>query len=185
MRGKLSKEVHGKAQELERVRAELDRAVDQDDDELALALISRRDALDAEVDRLASELRELTAEAELAKQNLMAFQNEIVRLRDEKVHMLARLANAKARLRLQETLHGMSPDADIRALESVRDHINRLVAEVQVSREVGDPDLEKRLRAIRKTEASAAKRAQLDELKRTRQRKLLPLPLARSAAAIG
>jgi phage shock protein A len=89
--------------------------------------------------------------------------------------MLARLANARARTRLQQTLDGVSPDADLRALDAVREHIERQVAAVQVGRELADTDLEHRLDAIRDAEASAAARAQLDELKRARGRRLLPL----------
>jgi phage shock protein A len=182
MRTKLAKELQLKSAELARVGKQLDIAVDQDDDEAALVLIGRRDGLVAEVERLTAELTELTIEAEGAKKNLVAFQNDIVRLRDEKVRMVARLANAKARLRLQETLNGLSPDADIRALEAVRDHINRLVTEVQVGRDAADPELERRLGSIRAAEATAAARAQLDELKRTRKRTLLPLVVPQKAA---
>ncbi len=183
MRSKLSKELRLKSAELTRLRTQLEIAVDRDDDEAALALINRRDTLGVEVERLTGELTELTTEADSAKKNLIAFQNEIARLRDEKVRMLARLANAKARLRLQETLNGLSPDADIRALEAVREHINRLVSEVQVAREVGDPELERRLGSIREAEANAAARAQLEELKRVRKRTLLPVTLPRATAA--
>lgn len=183
MRSKLSKELQLKSAECTRLRNQLEIAVDRDDDEVALTLISRRDALSVEVERLTGELTDLTAEASTAKKNLTTFQNEIARLRDEKVRMLARLANAKARLRLQETLSGLSPDADIRALEAVRDHINRLVSEVQVARDAGDPDLERRLGTIREAEANNARRAQLDELKRSRRRTLLPLVLSQTAAA--
>lgn len=183
MRSKLSKELRLKSTELARLHKQLEIAVDRDDDEAALALISRRDGLSADVERLTGELTDLTAEAEAAKKNLTTFQDEIVRLRDEKVRMLARLANAKARLRLQETLNGLSPDADIRALEAVRDHINRLVSEVQVAREAGDPELERRLGSIREAESTAAARAQLDELKRTRRRTLLPVVLPQHATA--
>ena len=97
--------------------------------------------------------------------------------------MLAQLANAKARLRLQETLKGISPDADIRALEEVREHVERLVAEAQVSREVNDVELEKKLEGIREAEASNSARAQLDELKRVRKRSLVPLDLKEKAFA--
>ena len=135
------------------MRQQLDLAVDRDDDPAALALISRRETLGTDVERLTAELTELTAEAEAAKRNLIAFQDEIVRLREERVRMLARLANAKARLRLHETLSGLSPEADIRALEAVREHINRLVAEVALVREGGDPELERRLGVIRDAEA--------------------------------
>jgi phage shock protein A len=116
-----------------------------------------------------AELRELTAEAEAAKQNLITFQDEIVRLREERVRMLARLANAKARLRFHETLRGLAPEADIQALESVREHVQRLAAEVELVREGADPALERRLRGIRDAEAQAAARAQLEELKRARR----------------
>lgn len=183
LRAKLAKEVELKASEMIHLRAQLERAVDGDDDEVALSLISRRDAVTAEVDRLAHELTELTSEADVAKKNLLSFQNEIGRLRDEKVRMVARLANAKARLRLQETLNGMSLDADIRALDEIRDHVNRLATETQLSRDVADTDLERRLGSIREAEATAAARAQLDELKRTRKSRLLPLVLPQQAVA--
>jgi phage shock protein A len=182
-RTKLSKEMQLKSAELTRVDKQLDITVDHDEDAAALALISRRDGLHVEVERLTGELSELTGEAETAKRNLIAFQQEIARLREEKVRMIARLANAQARLRLQETLNGLSTDADIRALEGVRDHINQLVAEVQVARDTSDTDIERRLGKIREAEADAAARAQLDELKRARKRTLLPLVLPCPAAA--
>lgn len=183
LRGKLDRELQQRSAELARVRRQLDVAVEHDDDPAALALIARRDALDGDVTRIAAELGELTAEAEAAKQNLVAFQDQIVRLRDERVRMLARLANAKARLRLHETLSGVSPEVDIQALETVRDHVNRLVGEVSLLRDGGDPDLARRLGVIRDHEAAAAARAQLDELKRTRRTALVPLALTPASAA--
>jgi len=179
LRGKLARELETASQQLAGLEVRLEVAVDRDDDNTALGLIRRRDVLRGEVERLTAELSELTAEAEGAKRNLIAFQEDIARLRDEKVRMLARLANAKARNRLQRTLNGLSTEADLRALETVRDHIERQVAEVQLGRDLSDPDLEQRLGAIRDAEASAAARAQLDELKRRRPRRLLPVVLDR------
>jgi len=183
MRGKLAKQLASESDELDRVRRQLDIAVEHDDDTAALALIGRRDALAAEADRLTAELTELTREAEGAKDNLVTFQAEIVRLREERVRMLARLANAKARLRFQATLNGLSTDADIRALDEVRDHINRLVTETQVSRDLGDSELERRLGHIREVEAERTARAQLEELKRIRDERLAPPALPSPAAA--
>ena len=177
LRSKLAKELERESAELGRAGRQLEIAVERDDDAVALHLIGRRDGLGAEVTRLTAELTELTKEAEGAKQNLVTFQREIARLREERVRMLARLASAKARLRFQTTLNGLSPDADIRALEEVRDHINRLVAETQVSRDLGDTELEKRLGRIREAEAESSARAQLEELKRARHGELLPMVL--------
>jgi hypothetical protein len=86
------------------------------------------------------------------------------------------LANAKARPRFQETLAGLAPDVDIRALEAVREHIHRLVAETTINRDLGDSELERKLGKIGEAEADAA---QLDELKRARGRVLLPMVLDR------
>jgi phage shock protein A len=177
MRSKLARDVEMKTAALKGLTRELEYAVDHDQDDVAMALIGRRDVLSADVARVTDELAELNREAEAAKKNLIAFQGEVARLREEKVRMLAKLANAKARLRLQETIKGISPDADIRALEEVRAHVERLVAEAQVSREVNDAELEKKLDGIREAEASNAARAQLDELKRVRRRSLVPLDL--------
>jgi len=183
LRSKLARELERESAELGRLRRQLEIAVERDDDSVALHLIGRRDAIAAEVARLTAELTELTKEAEGAKQNLVTFQQEIARLRDERVRMLARLASAKARLRFQATLNGLSPDADIRALEEVRDHINRLVTETQVSRDLGDTELEKRLGRIREAEAESSARAQLDELKRARRARLVPMVLPQAVPA--
>ena len=184
MRQKLERELASRSEELGRVRRQLDVAVDRDDDTAALALIARRDALDADVARLTQDLGELTTEADAAKRNLVTFQQEIQRLRDERTRTLARLANAKARLRLHETLSGLSPEADIQALEEVRDHVNRLVTEANLVRDGGDPALEKRLGTIRDAEAERAARAQLEELKRARKASLVPMVI-KPAEAVG
>ena len=183
MRQKLERELGLHTNELGHVRRQLDVAVERDDDVAALALIGRRDALDADVGRLTQELDELTREADAAKRNLITFREEIQRLRDERTRTLARLANAQARLRLHETLSGLSPDADIQALEEVRDHVNRLVTAANLVREGGDPALELRLGVIRDAEAERTARAQLDELKRARRAGLVPMALTPVATA--
>lgn len=175
LRSKLATQLGRASAELARVHRQLDLAVDRDDDGAAVTLIGRRDRLAAEVERLTAELTELTREAEHAKQNLVAFQDEIARLREERVHMRARLANARARLRFQEALVGFSADADILALEEVREHVHRLVTEAELAREAGDGDLARRLGRIRENEAEQVARAELEERKRSRRALLLPM----------
>lgn len=177
MRSKLASEVEIKTKTLKSLKRQLDVAVEQDEDGVALALISQQERLNEELERLRRELGELTQEAELAKKNLISFQSDVQRLREEKMRVMAKLANAKVRLQLQETIKGLVPDADIQALEEVRVHIEQLSAEVGISKEVADGELDEKFRKIREAEADSSARAQLDELKRIRRRQLVPLDI--------
>ncbi|MDX2167072.1 MAG: PspA/IM30 family protein [Deltaproteobacteria bacterium] len=179
LRGKLADQRDAAAQRLGGLEAWLESALDRDDDGAALLALQRRDALRAELTRLDAELAELTRESEAAKQNLIAAGEDLARLREEKVRMLGRLANARARIRLRRKLHGTVPDADLRALESVREDIERQVQEVQLEREleIGGSDP-----LATAPEREAAARAALAELKRQRRGRLLPVILPEAVA---
>ena len=82
--------------------------------------------------------------------------------------MLAKKANAEARIQIQETLSGLSMDADIKALDNVREHIDRLHAEADVSTEIGDSSLNSKLDKIKAQAGTATARAQLEALKKAR-----------------
>ena len=177
MRAKLGRQLGQARTDLEDTAEQLSLAVDRDDDEAALFLIGRKERLDEDVERIRTELEALTREAEAAKQNLTAFQAEIQRLRDEKARNLARLANAEARLRLQNAIAGLTPDADIAALEGVREYVERTVSTLANELESGDANLDARLGRIRAEQASQAARAQLAELKRSRRVPRMPMLL--------
>jgi len=107
-------------------------------------------------------------EADEAKGNLLRFREELRGLAREKGRMLATLANAVARRRLSEALEGLSVDADVRALEEVREQIARVATEGQLDRELtgADDEMRVRLRAIRDEARHEAARRELEERKR-------------------
>jgi phage shock protein A len=80
--------------------------------------------------------------------------------------MLAKKANAEARITIQETLDGLSTEADIRALESVRENIEKLQAEADIGAEIEGESLDDKLVRIREKAADANAQAELDELKK-------------------
>ena len=82
--------------------------------------------------------------------------------------MMAKMENAEARIQIQETLSGLSMQADIKALDNVRDHIDRLQAEADVSTEIGDAEIGRKLDRIKKAAGTATARAQLEALKKAR-----------------
>ena len=109
----------------------------------------------------------MRAEAEDAKSNLLRFREEIRTLEREKGRTLASLANARARRRIQDALAGLSVDADMRALDAVREHVAQLAGEGLLEHELAAGDgLDGRLRAIREESRKDAAARELAEIKR-------------------
>jgi phage shock protein A len=139
-----------------------------------LVLIQRKEELSHEIARVRSELDQTKEEAEEAKRGLMDFQGEIDRLRREKDRALARLATLEARKKVMQQLDRLSPEADMRALESVRERISRLSAEIESTKELQDKTLDTKLKAIRQETSLTSAKAQLEELKKSRLEKKEP-----------
>jgi phage shock protein A len=168
MRNKLEAEIHERRIEIARQAEEVRNAVRRGQDDLSLALIESKQRLEGDLERAVRELEAVRHEADEAKTNLVRFRAEIRGLTREKGRMLAVLANALARRRLTEALEGLSVDADMRALDGVRERIARIATEGELDRELaGSEDgLRVRLRAIREEARHDAARRELEELKR-------------------
>jgi phage shock protein A len=168
MRNKLEAEIHERRIEVARVEGDVRNAVDRGRDDLSLTLIEHKQRLAEDLERAERELDAVRCEADEAKTNLLRFREELRSLAREKGRMLATLANAVARRRLSEALEGLSVDADVRALEGVREHIARIATEGELDRELvgADDEMRVRLRAIRDEARHEAARRELDERKR-------------------
>lgn len=169
LRNKLASEMEQKGRDLAGIQDQIMLAVDKKEDEVALHLIQKKDDLEAEVKRIKQEMAQTAEEAEEAKKSLINFQSEIERLRREKDRAMARLATLEARRAIQRQLDHLSPEADMRALESVRERIDRLSAEIEASREIQDRTLSEKLSEIRKEASMSSAKAQLEELKKARE----------------
>ena len=166
LRNKTETELEEREKQLAEVRLQLPIAVEEGEDEVALVLIQKKDELTAKVASLQGELEKIASEAEEAKASLISYQGEIERLRREKDEMLAKKATAEARIQIQDTLDGLSMEADIKALDNVREHIGKLQAEADVGKEVAGESLDTKLKKIQQKTASASARQQLEEMKR-------------------
>jgi len=165
MRNKIEGEIRDRRAELARLHTDIARAVTKGDDEVAVVLITQKDGLLQDLERSEKELDEVSTECESAKTNLVKFRGEIRNLEREKIRMLAALANARARKRIQEAFEGLSTEGEMRALENVRGEIERMKAESRIDVDM-ESGLEKRVRAIRDEAKLDAARRELDELKR-------------------
>jgi phage shock protein A len=52
--------------------------------------------------------------------------------------MLAKMQSAQARIKVQEQLDGLSVDADVKALDNVREHIKTTIAEANLGSELAE-----------------------------------------------
>lgn len=165
LRTKLEAEISERRADIARMHDDVRRAVRGGRDEISLSLIGQKQVLFEELERAEDDLQRTRMEAEEAKANLMRFRDEIRSLVREKGRMLATLANAQARRRLQVAIEGLSVDAEMDALENVREHIGRIAVEGHVDTELGDAGLRSRLREFRDEGRHEAARSELESLK--------------------
>jgi phage shock protein A len=92
----------------------------------------------------------------------------------EKGRMIATLANAKARRRLQAAMEGLSVEAEMDALEGVREQIERMGAESELDREIGGTEVRGQLRGFRDQARRDAAKSELAELKREMAARIIP-----------
>ena len=159
-------ERYGRAtKELAQTEAELAVAVDTNQDEVALVLLQKKNQLTDDIASMHGELDTAQKDADSAKSSLLTVQSEIRKLKAERDSMLAKMASAQARIKIQEQLDGLSVDAEVKALDNVRDYIKTTIAEANLGRELSESSLDARLQAIRGQVGVAQARQQLAELK--------------------
>jgi phage shock protein A len=154
--------------ELVQISADLETAVATNQDDLALVLIQKKQQLEQEVGSLKGELDLAMKEADSAKSSILQVQGEIKKLKAEKDQMMARLRSAEAKVRIQQQLEGLSVEADVKALENVREHIRNTVAEANLGKELAGSDLDARLSQLRAQTGEVSARSELERLKAAR-----------------
>ena len=151
--------------ELAQTEAELNVAVETNQDDLAVILIQKKNQLTADLGELKADLDTAQRDADNAKGSLIGVQGEIRKLKSERDSMLARMQSAQARLRVQEQLEGLSVDAEVKALDNVREHIKNTIAEANLGKELSESSLDSRLAALRNQAGDVQAKQQLAELK--------------------
>jgi phage shock protein A len=151
--------------ELAQTDADLNTAVETNQDDLAVVLIQKKNQLTNDLNDFKGELDSAQKDADSAKSSLISVQTEIRKLKGERDSMLAKMQSAQARLRIQEQIDGLSVDADVKALDNVREHIKNTIAEANLGTELSDSSLDTRLAALRNQSGDVQARQQLAELK--------------------
>lgn len=159
--GRLAK----RSKELAQVEQDLKVALETNQEDLGLVLIQKQQALAAEVAELRGELESAVRDADSAKAALMQVQGEIKKLKAEKDNMLAKMASAQVKVRIQEQLEGLSVDAEVRALDNVREHIKETVAQASLGQELAETDLDARLAKLRQASGDVTAKSEWERMR--------------------
>jgi phage shock protein A len=154
-----------KSKELAQVEADLSTAVDTNQADLGMILIQKQKQLAEEVASLSGEMTQAKNDADSAKASLVQVQAEIKKLKAEKDNMLAKMASAQARVRIQEQLEGLSVDNEVKALEGVREHIKTTIAQANLNSELQETDVDARLKKLRASTGDATAKSEWERLK--------------------
>ncbi len=164
----ITSRLEAQERDLASVAADLETALATNQDDLAVVLIQKKNALDAAIAELRVEAEQATTDADNAKDSLMQVKSEIDKLKAEKDRMLAQMHSAQARLKIQGQLDGLSVDAEVQALGAVRDHIKGQVAQANLGSELHESDLDVRLNKLRQSSGAVTAKAQLEAMKQAR-----------------
>src|SRR4051812_18763549 len=164
-REELSERLTSQTKELAQVSADLSVAVETNQDDLAIVLLQKKNMLEKDVADLKGDLDSASKDADSAKSSLISVQTEIKKLKAERDTMLAKMASAQARLRINEQLDGLSVDAEVKALDNVREHIKNTIAQANLGAELKSTDLDERLKSLRTQSGDVTAKQQLAELK--------------------
>jgi phage shock protein A len=167
-REEIDERVKKATSELTQTEADLNTAVETNQDDLAVVLIQKKNQIMTDLAEMRGELDGAQKDAASAKNSLISVQSEIRKLKSERDSMLAKMQSAQARLRIQEQVDGLSVDAEVKALDNVREHIRTTIAEANLGRELSDSSLDARLAALRSQSGDVQARQQLAELKAKR-----------------
>jgi phage shock protein A len=151
--------------DLAQTEAELNVAVETNQDDLAVMLIQKKNDLTAAIADMKGEMETARTDADSAKSSLLTVQNEIRKLKAEREIMLAKMLSAQARLKIQEQLDGLSVDDEVRALDTVRNHIKNQIAEANLGKELADSSLDSRLASLKNQAGDVQARSELAAIK--------------------
>ncbi|MDP4073914.1 PspA/IM30 family protein [Acidovorax sp. A1169] len=160
--------LHNAKQKQAQLEANLQQAMDTNQDDLAVSILQMKNDNDQSVTELTAEAETAMAEAEKMKDALLEMKSEIKRVEDERDRNLAKLAGAKAKIQIHSQLEGLSVDAEIRALDNVRGHIANVISEANLGDELRGADLDVRMKGLQKGASRATAEAQLAQLKAAR-----------------
>lgn len=156
-------EREGLVKELNSIEQELNLAIEKREEELGVYLLAKKSNLQESLVEISGRVEILIKQADAVKEKLIDFDKAIRDLKDEARINVARFRAAKAVNRIQDIASGMSVEVDIRALDTVRQSVDRQVGETILNKELDGKSFDRKILDLRKEAGQIKAR---DEFKR-------------------
>jgi phage shock protein A len=172
-RDAIERRLVGEREQLRLTEGDLDSALNQGQDDVAVVLLQRKESLTGEIVELEAEFQESTEDSDEAKTSLNALKAEVTRLKDERDRVIAKLKSAEARIAVQNQLDGLAVDAELKALEGVRENVTHRIAESKLNKELKESNVETKIATIREIGSKERALKALEDIKRARPQRAL------------
>lgn len=163
-RDQLSTELVSARKELVDIDNQLQAAIRTENRELGTILLQKQKSIASKVERLEEEVAKAVKQSDDVKASLNEVMASIHQLKEERDDKLAQIQSANARIKIQEQLDGISLDADIKALDNVREHINNKIAEADLGDELKENDIDAKLKKLRQQAGQITAESEFDAL---------------------
>ncbi|MSP71581.1 MAG: PspA/IM30 family protein [Myxococcales bacterium] len=167
-RSQLEVRIEKHEHDLEEVKLHVQVAMGQNDDESAVVLLERQGELEKALDTDRKDLEQAAKDADSAKDSLRGVQSEIEKMKRERDKVIAQIRDAEARKQIHDQLEGLSVDAEVKALQNVRDYADKVKAEVKINDELKEESLDGKLSKIRAQTGNVRAQQRLEQLKAQR-----------------
>lgn len=157
-------EREGLVKDLSSTEQELNLAVQKQEEELGVYLLTRRDRLQESLSEINGRVEILVKQADAVKEKLMEFDRAVRDLKDEARTNVARFRAARAVNRIQDIASGMSVEVDIKALDTVRQSVDREVGQTILSKELEGKTFDKKVLDLKREAAQLKAKGEFKKL---------------------
>ncbi len=181
-RNRIAHQLEALQNELKPLMVGVAAALEDGDDDTALVLEQRRQEVAGSIELKSAALLSVTEQVEETKRGLQQFREQIEALVQERDRALAKLSVAEAQIEMDELTSGFSDQTSVRALNNVRESVQRLKAKAHAGYldEEGN-SIRGRAEAMGRKAAEQSARDQLAALKAQHAAAKAPPPAAADA----
>jgi len=165
LRNKTNSSLEDERKRLDEVEMFLENCLNEGDDENSLMLLEQKNELEERIIQLDNEAKTLNSQCEEAISSLTDHRDDIEKLKRERSFKLAQHKAAQLKNETFEKINGISEDADVKAIENIREQIDEDIAKSNLNTELVANSSSFKMKKFKSSSARLKAKKQLELLK--------------------